>query len=894
LEAARAREAFSLTLTTTEPATASLAEALADYYDDQIRELVARLESQEPALLEQIRNEALPTRIVAVLRAIERHTAALTSRPGLRGEAHFRASYRQHVIEHHGKLEPADSDRRRRVPIGEIYVPTVIQEEEPNAEQAAAPHELDVWQLAAEIDRSVLLGDPGGGKTTAANVLMHHFANGGLHSDQTWRVPFLVTLRKYAATHPPERSVARHIEHNLETLYQCPPPPGLVDLLLLTGRAVVIFDGLDELIDTSRRKDVADRVERFCSEYPLAVVLVTSRLIGYDQARLDENLFTCYRLGGFAEDQVGEYVRRWFAQDADAGPGDAETFLTESESVVDLRSNPLMLALLCILYRGEGSLPRNRAEVYEHCANLLFHRWDARRQIHQDLRAGHLLEAALRHFADWLFLRDDAQSAVPERDLIRVAAEFLHGRGFEAMDAARDAAREFVEFCRDRIWVFSDAGTTAAGEKLYAFTHRTFLEYFAAAHLAYGNDTPEELARAVAPHVVRSEWLLVAELAVQIKDRTCEGGAQRLYTFLLNELYPDSLEERDRLLRFLAFCLRSVDPSPQCVRELSRHVIEHVCEADANNLRELSCKQVTRTEASGSQLTYLALPVLLTGCGTYRDTVADEIDSTLTSRIESGEQTILVSGIRVMASLPHALPMWDPGDLEPTFWRSRADHNVIAHGAAVAAVAKTDAYIRLVALKHGLITTNTALSMPGGPIVLFQDSYSCFAGYEPYFLSVFRALEGHGASSDRTDIDGDLAAFGQYLLDHPTPPWLHGTVDHRAGSVGPGKDSVKAALRFDGLGPTAYLGGAAITAILSESSQSTFWQPFNTPPGLIPYLSYRKNTILKRRRLEVDNKLLQDLPDMPIPDEFNQTFRDWARCRIKLTERPRVEEDLSH
>jgi hypothetical protein len=105
---------------------------------------------------------------------------------------------------------------------------------------------------------------------------------------------------------------------------------------------------------------------------------------------------------------------------------------------------------------------------------------------------------------------------------------------------------------------------------------------------------------------------------------------------------------------------------------------------------------------------------------------------------------------------------------------------------------------------------------------------------------------------------------------------------------------VKAALRFDGLGPTAYLGGAAITAILSESSQSTFWQPFNTPPGLIPYLSYRKNTILKRRRLEVDNKLLQDLPDMPIPDEFNQTFRDWARCRIKLTERPRVEEDLSH
>jgi hypothetical protein len=99
MDAARAREAFCLTLTTSAPGAANVAEILADYYDDQIRELVARLESQEPALLEQIRSEALPTRIVAVLHAIERHTAALTSRPGLRSETGFIASYRQHVIE---------------------------------------------------------------------------------------------------------------------------------------------------------------------------------------------------------------------------------------------------------------------------------------------------------------------------------------------------------------------------------------------------------------------------------------------------------------------------------------------------------------------------------------------------------------------------------------------------------------------------------------------------------------------------------------------------------------------------------------------------------------------------------------------------------------------------
>ena len=135
--------------------------------------------------------------------------------------------------------------------------------------------------LAGRIDRTVLLGDPGGGKTTAANVLANFFA-----CDPSRKVPFLITLREYAAKSPPEWSVAGYIEHTLSTLYQCDAPNGLVERLLLTGRAVVIFDGLDELLDTSRRRDVSDRVEQFCSAFPLTPVLVTSRVVGYNQARL--------------------------------------------------------------------------------------------------------------------------------------------------------------------------------------------------------------------------------------------------------------------------------------------------------------------------------------------------------------------------------------------------------------------------------------------------------------------------------------------------------------------------------------------------------------------------------------------------------------------------------
>ena len=462
----------------------------------------------------------------------------------------FLASYRRHVIDVFGKLQPPDFERRRRMPLDATYVSPTITAANSNPARI-----IDIWEFAKEIDRAVLLGDPGGGKTTACHVLMHRHA-----TDDQRRIPFLVTLREFSAKEPPERSVVEHIEYSLETFYQLPAPVGAVEQLLLAGKALLIFDGLDELLETSRRRDVSARIERFCAEFPLTSVLVTSRRIGYDQARLDDHYqFSEYWLGGFAESQVKEFVNKWFAQESDARPGDADAFLSESESVRDLRSNPLLLSLMCILYRGEGSLPSNRAEIYQQCANLLFRRWDSQRRIHQDLRAGHLVEPALRYLAWWLFTREDAHSAVTERELVKTTTEFFHGRGFESADEANNAAREFIEFCRGRMWVFSETGTTAAGEKLYSFTHRTFLEYFAASQLAFESDSPEELARRLVLKIDDSKWETVAEISINIKADTSTDGARRVIAALLEIGDHGTEEERIKILSFARKCAATVD-----------------------------------------------------------------------------------------------------------------------------------------------------------------------------------------------------------------------------------------------------------------------------------------------------------------------------------------------
>jgi hypothetical protein len=397
--------------------------------------------------------------------------------------------------------------------------------------------------------------------------------------------------------------------------------------------------------------------------------------------------------------------------------------------------------------------------------------------------------------------------------------------------------------------------------------------------------------------VARSEWLLVAELAVQIKDRTCNDGAKRVYAVLLDELSDRSLEERDGLLRFLALCLRSVDPSPQRVRELTRHVVEHARDSDARSLLTLSDNLLTGTEAPRPAATYLALPVLLAGCGIYRDIVADEIDATLTSRIQSTQRTTPVSDIRLMASLPYALPARNSGDSVPDFWASRAGHNISAHRAAVTAAAETDAYVRLIALTYRLITVKMALAMPGGPTVLFQESHGCFARYEPYFIGVFRALDGDWPSSGETRITGDLAAFGDYLLDHPAPPWIKGAADYAEDGASQDRDSVRATVPLGEFSRTAYLGAAAMIAILAESSQRTFRPPVAALPELVPYQSFRQDAYqpaassrqghsgifgpqFRRTNVSWD---VSKLPDLPVPYEFEQIFRGWAALRVTVT-----------
>lgn len=473
----------------------------------------------------------------------------------------FLARYRRQVADYHGKLELPDFERRWRLPIVELYVPLRVR---PAGSDTAA--ELDTWQFDEVISHTVLLGDPGGGKTTACHALMHRHA-----MDSERDIPFLVTLRDFAFEAAPTRSVVGYIESRLDTFYQCPSPPGLLEKLLRAGKALVIFDGLDELLDVAKRSEVTSIIELFCAEFRQACVLVTSRIVGYAQAQLDPIRFKTYLLNPLSQDQIIEYARKWFALREDhksEAERYAKAFIKESRHVNSLMANPLLLALLCTVYRGEGYLPRNQPELYERIVRLLLYSWDLRRRVTMDMDARYLAEPALRYLAFWMFSRGDGGTTVTVRELIEQITNYLQQRAFDDRDQASEAACQLVDLFRGRAWMFTVVGTTERGEELYAFSHRMFLEYFAAAYLAVTSDSPEKLAHTIGPHVAHGEWEIVSQIALQIDSRNFELGADRAVTALLNEREELTPSEQANIHRFLISCLDLLQLSPRIVGRL--------------------------------------------------------------------------------------------------------------------------------------------------------------------------------------------------------------------------------------------------------------------------------------------------------------------------------------
>jgi len=335
----------------------------------------------------------------------------------------------------------------------------------------------------------VILGDPGSGKSTLLKYLALQWAKLSPNQLSSQPIHLLIELRKYNRSKD-EKECSNFLEFmergsswighlNKSSLHD----------RLQAGRAVVMFDGLDEVFEVEKRNRIVDQIHDFTQDYPTVKVIVTSRVIGYKQPRLKNAEFHHFMLQDFEPEQIQDFIQKWHELTFTdrlkkaASLERLDKAIGESRAIQELAGNPLLLAMMAILNRNQ-ELPRFRAKLYEEASKLLLHKWDfkEKEELRNDKIDPRLIDEEVKQsicgrIAYKMQSREKglAGNIISSDDLRQTIAESLSGlMGTEATACAK----LMVEQLRERNFILCFLG--GYNEDYFAFVHRTFLEYFCA------------------------------------------------------------------------------------------------------------------------------------------------------------------------------------------------------------------------------------------------------------------------------------------------------------------------------------------------------------------------------------------------------------------------------
>ena len=336
----------------------------------------------------------------------------------------------------------------------------------------------------------VILGDPGSGKSSLLQYLALDWAEKPLNELPLHPLPLLIELRRYIRyrSHDNRASVLDFLHAGSAAI--CHLDQRHLDEWLKAGRALVMFDGLDEVFDPAVREEVITEIIRFTNDYHDARVIVTSRMIGYKPQRLRDAGFCHLMLQELDDAQIDDFITRWhdrtYANDAERTlkVKRLRKAIKDRRAIRQLAGNPLLLTLMAILNRHQ-ELPRDRTELYLQASRVLLHQWDVEGKLLTDPRMEKISiehrdkQAMLRKVAFHMQASEKGLSGNTIRadELEKILSDYL--KSIEIADS-RSVARIMIEQLRARNFILC-----SLGENYYAFVHRTFLEYFCASEFVW-------------------------------------------------------------------------------------------------------------------------------------------------------------------------------------------------------------------------------------------------------------------------------------------------------------------------------------------------------------------------------------------------------------------------
>mgnify|MGYP000148814754 CR=1 FL=1 len=413
----------------------------------------------------------------------------------------------------------------------------------------------------AEHRRLMLLGAPGSGKSSFVSHLALCLAGAALAAQASdapqpevgwlarlpgWDagplLPVRVILRDLAAFAPlsaaPRGSLALLRAFLAASLAEsgCAEAEEALLAALAEGRAILLLDGLDEVVGSTALQRVAETILAAGRAFPRSPLLVTCRSLDYEAERLRQLPgVPTQTLADLTDEQIARFVAAWYAELAASGRRTAAQATDDTRALSqaiaaqpelrELARLPLLLTVMALVHTNKGALPDARALLYKECIDLLLLRW-RQPQGEPDLlarlglpqfRSSDLLTlmAGLGFAAHEAAERDPKQAAV-SADLNESHLIALLAAGFAQYDATRKHA--LAELVLEAL-AQRNGLLLQRGPGVYAFPHRTFQEFLAGYHLLRQRDYQKRcLERAAYPHWREALLLMVGYQVLEGAD----------------------------------------------------------------------------------------------------------------------------------------------------------------------------------------------------------------------------------------------------------------------------------------------------------------------------------------------------------------------------------------
>lgn len=400
--------------------------------------------------------------------------------------------YRDGLITAYGKLKLDTLDTsgcNYSLQLWRMFVPQNLREES-NAQHPCSV--LDLLNDQKTYKYTVILGNPGSGKSSLAQYKAITWARTQPSALPLLELPLLIELRNYIENR--QKGLCKNF---LEYFQQATGIPSgnlnqkQLHEWLKNRESLVMFDGLDEVLDAQERENVAIDIINFTKTYSQTRVLVTSRVVGYEQQRqrLRDAKFRDFMLQDLEREQIRSFINQWHGlafDDKNEGERRRDRLqqsIDNSRAFSELAGNPLLLTMMAILNRHE-ELPRDRPTLYKQASEVLLQRWDAAKNLEEDKRLDPKIkiieyqdkQEMLRRVAHDIQTRDGNSSgnlSIQRSQLCEILAGCLETIGFTTEPMV--FARLLMEPLTSRSFILCFKG----GES-YGFVHRTFLEYFCA------------------------------------------------------------------------------------------------------------------------------------------------------------------------------------------------------------------------------------------------------------------------------------------------------------------------------------------------------------------------------------------------------------------------------